>query len=53
MTNSDIILKLNKEQALGFFDFISGIEELQPPIYECHAEELALWALEGQLQKYL
>ncbi len=54
MENNEVIIKLNKDEALVFFEFLSRFNESNnKEIFLDQAEEKALWIIEGQLQKVL
>ena len=50
----EITIKLNEDEALVLFEFLSRINEKElKEIFEDQAEQKALWVLEGQLEKQL
>ena len=50
----EITIKLDKDEALVLFDFLSRINDKElKEIFEDQAEQKALWILEGQLEKQL
>lgn len=55
MTEKDEIeIKLNKDEALVLFDFLSRFNKSdRNEIFEDQAEQKTLWLLEGQLEKQL
>jgi hypothetical protein len=53
MTNQDIALKLNKQQALVFFEWLARVETLEPSIFQHPGEEKVLWKLQSQLESAL
>lgn len=47
-------IKLNKDEALVLFEFLSRINDKElKEIFEDQAEQKILWILEGQLEKQL
>lgn len=54
MESDEIIIKLNKDEALVLFDLLSRFNENEnKEIFQDQAEEKALWIIEGQLEKIL
>lgn len=52
--NDETTIKLNKNEALVLFDFLSRINDKElKDIFEDKAEQKILWILEGQLEKQL
>ncbi len=52
--NNEILIKLNKDQALVLFEFLARFsDEGHKNIFKDHAEEIILWKIEGQLEKIL
>lgn len=50
----EITIKLDKDEALVLFEFLSRINEKElKEIFEDQAEQKTLWILEGQLEKQL
>lgn len=52
--SDETTIKLNKDEALVLFEFLSRINDKElKEIFEDQAEQKILWILEGQLQKQL
>lgn len=52
--SEEIIIKLDKDEALVLFDFLSRVNNKDlKEIFEDQAELKTLWILEGQLEKQL
>jgi hypothetical protein len=50
----EITINLTKDQSLVLFEFLSRLNvQYDSPIFEDQAEQVALWEVEGQLQKVL
>ena len=50
----EIAIKLNKDEALVLFEFLSRINDKElKEIFKDQAEQKILWILEGQLEKHL
>lgn len=51
---NEITIKLNKDEALVLFEFLSRINDKElKEIFEDQTEQKILWVLEGQLEKQL
>jgi hypothetical protein len=54
MESDEIVITLNKDEALVLFEFLSRFNEKDnKEIFQDQAEEKALWIIEGQLEKVL
>ena len=54
MESNEITIKLTKDEALVFFEFLSRFnEDDNKEIFQDQAEEKTLWIIEGQLEKIL
>jgi len=52
--SDETTIKLNKDEALVLFEFLSRINDKElKEIFEDQAEQKILWILEGQLEKQL
>jgi hypothetical protein len=52
--NEEITIRLDKDEALVLFEFLSRFNEKEnKEIFEDQAEEKILWIVEGQLEKIL
>ena len=52
--NNEITIRLNKDEALVLFEFLSRFNtEKHTDIFQDQAEEKTLWQIEGQLEKIL
>lgn len=52
--SDETTIKLNKDEALVLFEFLSRINDKElKEIFEDQAEQKVLWILEGQLEKQL
>lgn len=50
----EILIKLDKDEALVLFEFLSRLNNKEiKEIFEDQAEQKTLWILEGQLEKQL
>ena len=54
MENNEVTIRLNKDEALVLFEFLSRFNEKDNnEIFQDQAEEKTLWTIEGQLEKIL
>lgn len=53
MTQGDIALKLSKQEALVFFEWLAKIEPMGTKVFQHPSEEKVLWRLQGQLESIL
>lgn len=53
MTQGEILLKLSKEEALVFFEWLAKLEPMGTTVFQYPSEEKVLWKLQGQLESAL
>lgn len=53
MAQSEVEMKLSKQEALVFFEWLTTVEAMGAAVFQHPSEEKVLWKLEGQLESIL
>ena len=53
LTQDEIALKLSKQEALVFFEWLAKVEPMGTTVFQHPSEEKVLWRLQGQLESVL
>lgn len=53
MTQGEIVLKLSKQEALVFFEWLAKVEPMGTTVFQHPSEEKMLWKLQCQLESAL
>lgn len=53
MTTTKVELKLGKQEAIVFFEWLANLDSLGSGVFQHPSEEIVLWKLQGQLESTL
>lgn len=53
MTTTEVELKLSKQEAIVFFEWLANLDSLDAGVFQHPSEEIVLWKLQGQLETTL